>query len=133
MSLESELDEILKKLEYWETMEPVNNMGKMSQKTALDSLNKKKLKLEKKLGILQKNQYIVEQLKLKNNMENTLRVKYSDFKTDLTFNEWAQYTRASTLWDEATNKQNLQFIEQYRNFKFAEATPPTKQTHEYAV
>ena len=55
MSLESELDEILKKLEYWEIMEPVNNMGKMSQKTALESLNKKKLKLEKKLGILQKN------------------------------------------------------------------------------
>jgi hypothetical protein len=75
----------------------------------------------------------VEQLKLKNNMENTLRVKYSDFKTDLTFNEWAQYTRASTLWDEATNKQNLQFIEQYRNFKFAEAFEPQKQIHEYAV
>ena len=97
MSLESELDEILKKLEYWETMEPVNNMGKMSQKTALESLNKKKLKLEKKLGILQKNQYIVEQLKLKNNMENTLRVKYSTFQTKLSFNEWAQHFQVSTL------------------------------------
>jgi hypothetical protein len=66
-------------------------------------------------------------------MENTLRVKYSDFQTDLSFNEWAQYIQASTLWDEATNERNRKFIEQYRNFKFAEAFPPTKQTHEYAV
>lgn len=55
MSVESELEEILKKLEYWETMEPVNNVGKMAQKTALESLSKKKLKLEKKLGIVNKN------------------------------------------------------------------------------
>lgn len=66
-------------------------------------------------------------------MENTLRVKYSDFQTDLSFNEWAQYIQASSLWDEATNERNRQFIEQYRNFKFAEAFPPKKQTHEYAV
>jgi hypothetical protein len=65
MSLESELEEILKKLEYWETMEPVNNMGKMSQKTALENLNKKKLKLEKKLGILPRNYYILETFNLK--------------------------------------------------------------------
>jgi hypothetical protein len=66
-------------------------------------------------------------------MENTLRVKYSDFQTDLSFNEWAQYTQASALWDEATNERNRKFIEQYRNFKFAEAFPPQKQIHEYAV
>ena len=56
-------------------------------------------------------------------MDNTLRVTYSEFKTDLTFNEWAQLTQASTLWDEATNESNRQFIERYRNFKFAEAFP----------
>jgi hypothetical protein len=55
MSVESELEEILKKLEYWETMEPVNNMGKMAQSTAMQSLNKKRIKLEKKLGIVNKN------------------------------------------------------------------------------
>lgn len=27
-------------------------------------------------------------------MDNILRVKYSDFKTDFTFNEWATYTQA---------------------------------------
>ena len=63
------------------------------------------------------------QLKLKNNMEGKLNVKYSDFQTDLSFNEWAQYIQASTLWDEATNERNRQFIEQYRNYKFAEAFP----------
>lgn len=66
-------------------------------------------------------------------MDNTLRVKYSDFKTDLSFNEWAQYTQASTLWDEATNERNKQFIEQYRNYRFAEAFPKQSQTHEFAV
>lgn len=66
-------------------------------------------------------------------MDNTLRVKYSDFKTDLTFNEWAQYTQASTLWDEATNERNKQFIEQYRNYRFAEAFPKQSQRHEFAV
>jgi hypothetical protein len=75
----------------------------------------------------------VEQLKLKSNMENTLRVKYSTFQTELSFNEWAQHIQASSLWDEATNERNRQFIEQYRNFKFAEAFPPQKQTHKYAV
>lgn len=64
---------------------------------------------------------------------NKLRVKYSTFQTELSFNEWANYIQASTLWDEATNERNRQFIEQYRNFKFAEAFPPTKQIHEYAV
>ena len=64
---------------------------------------------------------------------NKLRVKYSTFQTELSFNEWANYIQASTLWDEATNERNRQFIEQYRNFKFAEAFPPQKQIHEYAV
>jgi len=63
------------------------------------------------------------QLKLKNNMEGKLNVKYSDFQTQLSFNEWAQYIQASTLWDETTNERNREFIEQYRNFKFAEAFP----------
>ena len=63
------------------------------------------------------------QLKPKNNMEGKLNVKYSDFQTTLSFNEWAQYIQASTLWDEATNERNRQFIEQYRNYKFAEAFP----------
>jgi len=63
------------------------------------------------------------QLKLKNNMESKLNVKYSDFQTDLSFNEWAQYIQASILWDEATNERNKQFIEKYRNYKFAEAFP----------
>lgn len=66
-------------------------------------------------------------------MENTLKVKYSTFQTELSFNEWANYIQASTLWDEATNERNRQFIEQYRNYKFAEAFPPQKQIHEYAV
>ncbi len=66
-------------------------------------------------------------------MDNTLRVKYSDFKTDLTFNEWAQYTQASTLWDEATNERNREFIEKYRNYRFAEAFPKQAQRHEFAV
>jgi hypothetical protein len=66
-------------------------------------------------------------------MENTLRVKYSDFQTDLTFNEWAQYTQASTLWDEATNERNREFIEKYRNYRFAEAFPKQFQRHEFAV
>jgi hypothetical protein len=75
----------------------------------------------------------VEQLKLKSNMENTLKVKYSTFQTELSFNEWAQHIQASSLWDEATNERNRQFIEQYRNFKFAEAFEPKKQIHEYAI
>jgi hypothetical protein len=44
-------------------------------------------------------------------MDNTLRVTYSEFKTDMTFNEWAQHTQASTLCDEATNARNREFIE----------------------
>jgi hypothetical protein len=56
-------------------------------------------------------------------MESKLNVKYSDFQTDLSFNEWAQYIQASILWDEATNERNKQFIEKYRNYKFAEAFP----------
>lgn len=66
-------------------------------------------------------------------MDNTLRVKYSEFKTDLTFNEWAEYTQASTLWDEATNERNREFIEKYRNYRFAEAFPKQAQRHEFAV
>ena len=53
-------------------------------------------------------------------MEGKLNVKYSDFQTTLSFNEWAQYIQACTLWDEATNHRNRQFIEKYRNYKFAE-------------
>ena len=64
------------------------------------------------------------QLKKKSNMEGKLNVKYSDFQTTLSFNEWAQYIQASILWDEATNERNKQFIEKYRNFRFAEAFPP---------
>lgn len=30
-------------------------------------------------------------------MEKKLRVKYSDFQTTLSFNEWAKYVHASTL------------------------------------
>ena len=56
-------------------------------------------------------------------MKTNLRVKYSNFQTDLSFNEWARYIQASTLWDEATNAQNKRFIEQYRNFKFSEVFP----------
>lgn len=66
-------------------------------------------------------------------MDNTLRVKYSDFKTDLSFNEWAQYTQASILWDEATNERNKEFIEKYRNYRFAEAFPKQPQRHEFAI
>jgi len=66
-------------------------------------------------------------------MDNTLRVTYSEFKTDLTFNEWAEYTQASTLWDEATNERNREFIEKYRNYRFAEAFPKQAQRHEFAV
>jgi len=66
-------------------------------------------------------------------MTNELRVKVSNFQTKMSFNEWAQYVQASILWDEATNERNKQFIEQYRNFKFAEAFPPQKQVHEYAI
>jgi hypothetical protein len=66
-------------------------------------------------------------------MDNTLRVKYSEFKTDLTFNEWAEYTQASTLWDEATNGRNREFIEKYRNYRFAEAFPKQAQRHELAI
>ena len=66
-------------------------------------------------------------------MDNTLRVRYSEFKTDLTFNEWAEYTQASTLWDEATNERNREFIEKYRNYRFAEAFPKQAQRHEFAV
>ena len=67
-------------------------------------------------------------------MENSkLRVKYSTFQTELSFNEWANYIQASSLWDEATNERNRQFIEQYRNFKFAEAFPPQKPSHKYAI
>ena len=66
-------------------------------------------------------------------MEGDLKVRFSNFKTHLSFNEWAEYTKASILWDENTNEMNKKFIEQYRNCKFAEAFPPTKQTHEYTV
>lgn len=66
-------------------------------------------------------------------MANQLRVKFSNFQTPMTFNEWAEYTKASILWDEETNSRNKQFIEQYRNYKFAEAFPKQKQTHEFAV
>lgn len=30
-------------------------------------------------------------------MEKTLRVKYSNFQTNLSFNEWAKYVQVSTL------------------------------------
>lgn len=66
-------------------------------------------------------------------MTNELRVKVSNFQSKMSFNEWAQHVQASILWDEATNESNRQFIEQYRNFRFAEAFPPQKQVHEYAV
>ncbi len=66
-------------------------------------------------------------------MTNDLKVKVSNFQTKMTFNEWAQYTQASSLWDEATNERNKNFIEHYRNFKFAETFPQQKQIHEYAV
>jgi len=40
----------------------------------------------------------VEQLKSKNKiMENGLRVKYSNFQTKLSFNEWAKMLQVSTL------------------------------------
>ena len=66
-------------------------------------------------------------------MSNTLRVKYSDYKTDLTFNEWAIKLNVSALWDEATNERNREFIERYRNYRFAESFPKQAQTHELAV
>jgi hypothetical protein len=66
-------------------------------------------------------------------MTNDLKVKVSTFQTKMTFNEWAQYTKASSLWDEATNEKNKDFVERYRNFKFAEAFPQQKQIHEFAV
>lgn len=66
-------------------------------------------------------------------MTNDLKVKVSNFQTKMSFNEWAQYTKASSLWDEATNEHNKNFIEQYRNFRFAETFPQQKQIHEYAV
>ena len=66
-------------------------------------------------------------------MTNQLKVRVSEFQTKMSFNEWAKYTQASSLWDEATNERNRQFIEQYRNFRFAEAFPPQKQVHEYAI
>lgn len=66
-------------------------------------------------------------------MGNTLRVTHSEFKTDLTFNEWARHTQASTLWDETTNRRNKEFIDKYRNYIFAEAFPKQSQIHEFAV
>lgn len=40
----------------------------------------------------------MEQLKSKNKiMENGLRVKYSNFQTKLSFNEWAKMLQVSTL------------------------------------
>lgn len=66
-------------------------------------------------------------------MTNDLKVKVSNFQSKMSFNEWAQYTKASSLWDEATDERNKDFIERYRNFRFAEAFPPQKQTHQFVV
>jgi len=47
------------------------------------------------------------------NQEKNLRVKYSNFQTEMTFNEWAQTYQVSTLvpeqfdrWDGKLDKQN---------------------------
>jgi len=50
---------------------------------------------------------------------NKLKVKYSNFETTLSFNEWAKHVRASSKWD-ANNERNKSFIEKYLNAKFAE-------------
>ena len=43
-------------------------------------------------------------------MEGKLKVRFSSFKTHMSFNEWAEYTKASILWDENTNEMNRKFI-----------------------
>jgi len=50
---------------------------------------------------------------------NNLKVKYSDFKSNLSFNEWAAHLNVSSKWD-ANNEKNKSFVEKYLNAKFAE-------------
>jgi hypothetical protein len=57
MALFKELDELKEKLKYYETMIPVNNMGKWARSVAIESYTKKIAKLQSK----------IEELKTKSN------------------------------------------------------------------
>lgn len=52
-------------------------------------------------------------------MENSLKIKRSNFQTNLSFNEWCKHTKISSRWD-ANNEKNKSFVERYLNAKFAE-------------
>lgn len=49
MALFKELSELKEKLNYYQTMTPVNNMGKWARSVAIESYTKKITKLETKL------------------------------------------------------------------------------------
>jgi hypothetical protein len=52
MALFKELDELKEKLKYYETMIPVNNMGKWARSVAIENYTKKVAKIEKKIAEL---------------------------------------------------------------------------------
>jgi hypothetical protein len=55
-------------------------------------------------------------------MGKTLRVKYSNFKTPLTYNEWCERYGISTKWD-STNEQNREIVDKIELAKFIQDNP----------
>ena len=78
-------------------------------------------------------------------MEKTLRVKYSDFQTKLSFNEWAKLLQVSTLaeykfepyykkLDDYNEEEKRKMISSvYKMETPKKSLSSQKQTHKYAV
>jgi len=78
-------------------------------------------------------------------MEKTLRVKYSDFQTKLSFNEWAKMLQVSTLaeyefepyykkldnYNEEEKRKMISSVYEMETPK--KSLSSQKQTHKYAV
>lgn len=65
-------------------------------------------------------------------MENKLKVIKSNFKSELSFNEWCKHTKVSSRWD-VNNEKNKSFIEKYTNYKFAERFLNKKLSNEEVI
>ena len=65
-------------------------------------------------------------------MENKLKIIKSNFKSELSFNEWCKHTKVSSRWD-ANNEKNKSFIEKYTNYKFAERFLNKKLSNEEVI
>jgi CRISPR/Cas system-associated endoribonuclease Cas2 len=78
-------------------------------------------------------------------MEKTLRVKYSDFESNLSFNEWAKLLQVSTLarhefepyykkLDDYNEEEKRQMIRSVYEMELPkEEFTSQKQTHKYVI